>query len=148
MHVGVIDEMEEENKAKAKAFLQRRKAANKAGASQAASAKTSKDVPSSSPADSATSVSPTSEAAEPAGAVLTDEEYEMYERERMAANEKMRDIVILHLAGMELRPFITLRLRDSEETRSMWPHKFELLYKVRVCILGCAMCTGAGNQGT
>jgi hypothetical protein len=28
-------------------------------------------------------------------------------------------------------PYITLRLRDSEVTRAIWPHKFELLYKVR-----------------
>eukprot|EP00983_Pelagomonas_calceolata_P013435 429684-Pelagomonas_calceolata.AAC.1 len=41
-------------------------------------------------------------------------------------------------------PFITLRLADTPETRLMWPHKFELLYKVskhaahgmHVCVRG------------
>ena len=32
-------------------------------------------------------------------------------------------------------PFITLRLADTPETRLMWPHKFELLYKVGKCAL-------------
>lgn len=30
----------------------------------------------------------------------------------------------------DLAPCVTLRLTDTAETRAMWPHKFELLYKV------------------
>ena len=33
--------------------------------------------------------------------------------------------------GRDPAPYVTLRLRDCEETRAMgWNHKFELLYKV------------------
>jgi hypothetical protein len=27
-------------------------------------------------------------------------------------------------------PYVILQLTDSEETRAIWPHKFELYYKV------------------
>ncbi|EFJ51658.1 hypothetical protein VOLCADRAFT_87325 [Volvox carteri f. nagariensis] len=35
-----------------------------------------------------------------------------------------------HVVDTDLSPCITLRLRDTTETRQLWPHKFELLYKI------------------
>lgn len=44
------------------------------------------------------------------------------------------------LRSMDPAPFVTLRLTDTEETRAMWPHRFELLYKVRVLVHACMGC--------
>jgi hypothetical protein len=38
-------------------------------------------------------------------------------------------------------PCVILRLRDNAETRAVWPHKFELYYKVRAAKDGCSMVT-------
>ncbi|GLC44197.1 hypothetical protein PLESTB_000752300 [Pleodorina starrii] len=35
-----------------------------------------------------------------------------------------------HVVDTDMAPCITLRLRDTEATRKLWPHKFELLYKI------------------
>ncbi|GIL71420.1 hypothetical protein Vretimale_2714 [Volvox reticuliferus] len=35
-----------------------------------------------------------------------------------------------HMVDTDLSPCITLRLRSTEETLRIWPHKFELLYKI------------------
>jgi hypothetical protein len=35
-------------------------------------------------------------------------------------------------------PYVILRLRDNAETRAVWPHKFELYYKV--CVPAAAVC--------
>ena len=46
--------------------------------------------------------------------------------------------------GLDPAPFVTLRLTDTEATRELWPHKFEVLYKVRGT-LG-AECGGLGGS--
>lgn len=38
-------------------------------------------------------------------------------------------------------PYIILRLSDTEETRAIWPHKFELYYKVSACLAAAAAAT-------
>ncbi len=43
--------------------------------------------------------------------------------------------------GLDPAPFVTLRLTDTEATRELWPHKFEVLYKVRV-YAGRRKCAG------
>ncbi len=60
---------------------------------------------------------------------------------------------IVNLMGQtDVAPFVILRLRDTPETRQLWPHKFQLLYKVRGAGAGCwqgrgvwpvCMCGGA-----
>ncbi|GLI59254.1 hypothetical protein VaNZ11_001100, partial [Volvox africanus] len=35
-----------------------------------------------------------------------------------------------HMVDSDLSPCITLRLRSTEDTLSLWPHRFELLYKI------------------
>lgn len=47
----------------------------------------------------------------------------------LAAFEEWMNNVDWGLIG-DLAPCVTLRLTDTPETRAMWPHKFELLYKV------------------
>jgi hypothetical protein len=49
-------------------------------------------------------------------------------------------------------PYIILRLSDTEETRAIWPHKFELYYKVSACLAAAAAailppCTRAAQDG-
>lgn len=43
-----------------------------------------------------------------------------------------------HGCRQDPAPFITLRLADTPDTRAMFPHKFELLYKVSEHVLGRA----------
>lgn len=38
--------------------------------------------------------------------------------------------------GYDPAPFITFKLTDNEATRQVYPHKFELLYKVGGSVIG------------
>lgn len=41
-----------------------------------------------------------------------------------------RDEVGTMEVGADLAPFVLLKLTDSDSSRAMWPHKFQLVYKV------------------
>ncbi len=49
---------------------------------------------------------------------------------RRADGRRVRGLRARLARRMDPAPFVTLRLRDSEQTRAIWPHRFELLYKV------------------
>lgn len=55
------------------------------------------------------------------------------------------DVEVEDVLGEEIvdpAPYIVLALRDTAETRQIWPHSFELMYKVTALILNWADLSG------
>eukprot|EP00798_Chlamydomonas_sp_ICE-L_P022373 gene22373-29477_t len=52
--------------------------------------------------------------------------------EELNLDEATLDFKMRMDAGLDPAPFVTLRLTDNEDTLAVWPHKFELLYKITI----------------
>eukprot|EP00200_Dunaliella_tertiolecta_P005678 CAMPEP_0202354392 /NCGR_PEP_ID=MMETSP1126-20121109/9731_1 /ASSEMBLY_ACC=CAM_ASM_000457 /TAXON_ID=3047 /ORGANISM="Dunaliella tertiolecta, Strain CCMP1320" /LENGTH=642 /DNA_ID=CAMNT_0048946851 /DNA_START=219 /DNA_END=2148 /DNA_ORIENTATION=+ len=61
-----------------------------------------------------------------------EEEEEELDEDAALTIQALHEIEDKMEQGLDPAPFITLRLADTPETRLMWPHKFELLYKITV----------------